>query len=69
MRTTVLAVSVIGTCVALALGAPAAAYVAGGGPGRTDCFGAWQVTTAERRADRGTTGVDCEDGDPTCDVR
>src|SRR6185369_11679053 len=44
------------------------AYVRGGGPARTDCFTAWQVTSPDVTANRGPTGVDCQDGDPACDV-
>jgi hypothetical protein len=47
---------------------PAHAVVLGGGPARTDCFAAWQVTSPDVAANRGPTGVDCEDGDPACDV-
>src|SRR6185369_319670 len=44
------------------------AYVRGGGPAKTDCFTAWQVTSPDVTANRGPTGVDCQDGDPACDV-
>lgn len=49
---------------------PAAhALVVGGGPARTDCLAAWQVTSADRTADgRGGYRVDCQDGDPSCDA-
>jgi len=46
----------------------ATAFVGGGGAAHTDCFAAWQVTTAGVTANRGPTGVDCQDGDPACDV-
>src|SRR5215831_17824313 len=48
--------------------APAAALVPGGGPAKTDCWAEWQVTTPERGPDHGQVGVDCQDGDPRCDV-
>jgi hypothetical protein len=44
------------------------AFVAGGGAARTDCLAAWQVTTPGVTANHGRTGVDCQDGDPACDV-
>src|SRR5262245_2971594 len=47
---------------------PAAALVPGGGSAKTDCFAEWQVTTPERGPDRGKFTVDCQDGDPRCDV-
>jgi hypothetical protein len=45
--------------------AAALAFIAGGGPARSDCIAAWQVTTAEVG---GRTRVDCQDGDPACDI-
>ena len=51
-----------------AIAATGHAYVKGGGPAKTDCFTAWQVTSPDVTANRGPTGVDCQDGDPTCDV-
>lgn len=47
---------------------PAQALVPGGGPTSSDCYAAWQVTSAELAANRGKFGIDCEDGDPRCDV-
>ena len=46
----------------------APALVAGGGPAKSDCYAEWQVTTPELGANRGRVGVDCQDGDPRCDV-
>src|SRR5688572_17856177 len=54
--------------VALAIAANGHAYVSGGGPAKTDCFTAWQVTSPDVTANRGKIGVDCQDGDPACDV-
>ena len=51
-----------------AIAATGHAYVQGGGPAKTDCFTAWQVTSPDVAANRGKTGVDCQDGDPACDV-
>src|SRR5262249_28760750 len=51
-----------------AMAATGHAYVKGGGPAKTDCFTAWQVTSPTVTANRGPTGVDCQDGDPTCDA-
>src|SRR5437016_14302949 len=47
---------------------PAWALVPGGGSARTDCYSEWQVTSPGVVADRGRTGIDCQDGDPACDV-
>src|SRR5437899_2634927 len=52
----------------LAHARPSPALVAGGGPAKTDCYAEWQVTTAGVQANRGKVGVDCQDGDPACDV-
>ena len=52
--------------IALAIAANGNAYVRGGGPAKTDCFAAWQVTSSDVAANRGPTGVDCQDGDPAC---
>ncbi|HXJ32415.1 MAG TPA: hypothetical protein VMS22_00125 [Candidatus Eisenbacteria bacterium] len=61
--------SLVSLVVALvAMSASAGAEVMGGGPARTDCLGAWQVTTPETKANRGAVGIDCQDGDPACDV-
>src|SRR5438128_9891665 len=54
--------------VPLAHARPSAALVAGGGPAKTDCYAEWQVTTPDVKANRGRSGVDCQDGDPACDV-
>jgi len=50
------------------LATPARALVPGGGPAKSDCYAQWQVTTRELQANHGRTGVDCQDGDPRCDV-
>src|SRR5690349_3041806 len=47
---------------------PAWALVPGGGSARSDCFVEWQVTSPDVVANRGRTGIDCQDGDPACDV-
>src|SRR2546428_2862617 len=47
---------------------PAWALVPGGGSARTDCYSEWQVTSPGVVANRGRTGIDCQDGDPACDV-
>ena len=52
----------------LAQARPGGALIAGGGPARSDCYAEWQVTTASVQANRGKVGVDCQDGDPACDV-
>jgi hypothetical protein len=46
----------------------ARALVPGGGPARTDCYAGFQVTTEDRAATRAGSVVDCQDGDPSCDV-
>lgn len=56
------------SAAALLAATSAHSTVAGGGVPRTDCFAAWQVTSPDVTANRGPTGVDCQDGDPTCDV-
>ena len=50
------------------LATPARALVPGGGPAKSDCYAEWQVTTPELQANHGRIGVDCQDGDPRCDV-
>ena len=52
----------------LAHARPSPALVAGGGPAKTDCYAEWQVTSAGVQANHGKVGVDCQDGDPACDV-
>ena len=52
----------------LAHARPSPALVAGGGPAKTDCYAEWQVTSAGVQANSGKMGVDCQDGDPACDV-
>src|SRR5438309_9842288 len=47
---------------------PAWALVPGGGSARSDCYVEWQVTSPDVVANRGKTGIDCQDGDPACDV-
>ena len=47
---------------------PAWALVPGGGSARSDCYVEWQVTSPDVVANRGRTGIDCQDGDPACDV-
>lgn len=56
--------------LALALLCPASAlaFVNNGGPATRECIAAWQVTTPELTANRGKAGIDCQDGDPACDV-
>lgn len=44
--------------------ASAQTVIGGGGPARTDCHGAWIAPAPNR----GTTGIDCQDGDPACDL-
>jgi len=64
-------VSLLGVVVATIVsvpGRPASAYVVGGGPKKTDCYAAWQVTTPTLAPAKGTTRITCEDGDPRCDV-
>src|SRR2546427_10030980 len=46
---------------------PAWALVPGGGSARSDCDVEWQVTSPDVVANRGKTGVDCQDGDPAGD--
>ncbi len=60
--------SVFAAVATLVAATTAPAFVAGGGPARTDCIAAWQVTGPDVVANRGRTGVDCQDGDPSCDV-
>jgi len=38
--------------------------VAGGGPAKSDCYGEWLAPAPNR----GATRVDCQDGDPSCDL-
>jgi hypothetical protein len=52
----------------VAFAAPALAIVPGGGPAKSDCYAVWQVTTPDLAANRGKIGIDCQDGDPSCDV-
>src|SRR5206468_7154621 len=47
---------------------PARALVPGGGSARSDCYVEWQVTGPDVVANRGKTGIDCQDGDPARDV-
>src|SRR5207249_1139631 len=47
---------------------PAWALVPGGGSARSDCYVEWQVTGPDVVANRGKTGIDCQDGDPACDI-
>ena len=54
--------------VALCFATSAWGFVAGGGPATSDCYAEWQVTTSAVTANKGTSGVDCQDGDPACDV-
>lgn len=44
--------------------APAQTLIAGGGPARSDCQGGWLAPAPNR----GTLGIDCQDGDPACDL-
>jgi hypothetical protein len=59
------AVLTLGLTLAASL---ATARVPGGGPAATDCRAEWQVTTPEMTPNHGRIGVDCEDGDPRCDI-
>ena len=59
---------VLAVVATFAAATTAPAFVAGGGAARTDCVAAWQVTGPDVTANRGRTGVDCQDGDPACDV-
>ena len=52
----------------VALVTPTAAMVWGGGSDKTDCYVAWRVTTDALGASRGKSAVDCQDGDPACDL-
>src|SRR5437773_1249029 len=54
--------------VALGFAAPASGLVAGGGRAASECNAEWQVTTADVKATNGKIRVDCQDGDPACDV-
>jgi hypothetical protein len=50
-------------------GAPRAfALIPGGGPAASDCYAEWQVNSTELTATAGKSNLDCEDGDPRCDV-
>ena len=44
--------------------APAQTLTAGGGPARSDCQGGWLAPAPNA----GKIGIDCQDGDPACDV-
>src|SRR5262249_35715785 len=56
------------TATIAAFASDAGAMVPGGGPARTDCYAGFQVTTEARGATHAGTVVDCQDGDPSCDV-
>jgi hypothetical protein len=51
----------------LATGPGAWALVPGGGAGRSDCLAEWRVTTRNVAPTRGSSALDCQDGDPSCD--
>jgi hypothetical protein len=51
------------TSIARARAAAAQALIPGGGPAKSDCYGEWLSAAANR----GATGIDCQDGDPACD--
>src|SRR4029077_11503858 len=53
-------------CAALADSRVAVAQtlVPGGGKAKSDCYGEWLSATPNR----GATGIDCQDGDPACDL-
>ena len=45
-------------------GAAAQTLVPGGGKAKSDCYGEWLAASPNR----GATGIDCQDGDPACDL-
>ncbi len=51
----------------LATGPSAWALVPGGKVGHADCLAEWRVTTRNVTPTRGTSALDCQDGDPSCD--
>src|SRR5262247_1327715 len=53
----------IALALVLSAGSLAWARILGGGPAKTDCYAYIEGLTANRK----TNGVDCTDGDPTCD--
>jgi hypothetical protein len=57
----------LAVAVVVATGSSARALVPGGGGGRSDCLAAWRVTTRNVAPTRGTSVLDCQDGDPSCD--
>src|SRR5438552_2299009 len=58
----------LGTVLALGHPQRARSYVLGGGPRKTDCYAAWQVTAPSLAPAHGSKEIDCEDGDPRCDA-
>jgi hypothetical protein len=46
----------------------AAALVAGGGSKKSDCYAEWQVNSPEVGPNKGKTGINCVDGDASCDA-
>ena len=63
-----LLVALTGMALFLSSSSPSLAIVAGGGPAKSDCYVAWQVTTPDLGANKGKIGIDCEDGNPDCDL-
>jgi len=47
---------------------PAWGLIPGGAFPRSDCLAEWSVTTRSLVATRGTSVLDCQDGDPSCDA-
>src|SRR6267142_1275369 len=47
---------------------PARALLSGGTLPRSDCLAEWRVTTRSLVPTRGTSALDCQDGDPSCDA-
>jgi hypothetical protein len=52
----------------LAAGPSAWALVPGGSVGRADCLAEWRITTRNVVPTRGTSVLDCQDGDASCDA-
>jgi hypothetical protein len=52
------------TSIARSRAAAAQALISGGGPAKSDCYGEWLSAAANR----GASGIDCQDGDPACEA-
>jgi hypothetical protein len=50
--------------IAISHGAAAQTLVPGGGKAKSDCYGEWLAAAPNRSA----TAIDCQDGDPACDL-